>query len=322
MIESALSRDLAPPDPRSTSRDRRSLLRASLLSAVFHGVLLALLIGLWRTAPELDVAPVIPVTLAGLEGIAGASGNGSGDTAAGGASADATDQSSPSAPAAEAAPAPPPPPPEAKPPETAQAETPAPPAITAPLASQAETRRQTKPRKPPPKPQVARVEPEPRPQPKPSAPPAPPQQTAAAEPASSANAASGATPAEGVGGSGRAAQGIGRAAAGNGAREGPGDDYLELVRRWVTRFRKYPEEAVKQKQEGTVAIGFKFTRDGTVIDAWIEKSSGYPLLDAAALKMMHDASPIPKVPDKYQGETLTLVMPENFRIGIFDRLFH
>ena len=42
----------------------------------------------------------------------------------------------------------------------------------------------------------------------------------------------------------------------------------------------------------------------------------------AALKMIHDASPIPKVPDKYKGATLTLTMPENYRIGLFDRLFN
>ena len=102
----------------------------------------------------------------------------------------------------------------------------------------------------------------------------------------------------------------------------PGDDYLDAVRRWVTRYKKYPEGAVKQKEESVVQLGFKFTRDGTVTDAWVEKSSGFPALDQAALAMIRAASPIPKVPDRYQGDTLTLVMPENFKIGLFDRLFH
>jgi TonB family protein len=103
-----------------------------------------------------------------------------------------------------------------------------------------------------------------------------------------------------------------RAAVGNGSPNGQGDDYLEAVRRWVTRYKKYPEEAVRQKQEGVVQLGFKFTRDGAVLDAWIEKSSGFPLLDQAALAMIRAASPIPKVPDQYKGDTLTLVMPEKF----------
>jgi periplasmic protein TonB len=126
----------------------------------------------------------------------------------------------------------------------------------------------------------------------------------------------------GVGGRGRGDAGPGRAAVGNGSLTGPGDDYLEAVRRWVTRYRKYPDDAIKEKQEGTVALGFRFSRDGTVLDAWVERSSGFPLLDQAALNMIHAASPIPKVPERYAGDTLTLVMPENFKIGVFDRLFH
>jgi periplasmic protein TonB len=126
----------------------------------------------------------------------------------------------------------------------------------------------------------------------------------------------------GTGGRGRGDAGPGRAAVGNGSLNGPGDDYLEAVRRWVTRFKKYPDEAIKQKQEGVVTLGFKFMRDGTVTDVWLEKSSGFPLLDQAALAMIRAASPIPKVPDRYQGDTLTLTMPENFRIGLFDRMFH
>lgn len=126
----------------------------------------------------------------------------------------------------------------------------------------------------------------------------------------------------GSGGRGRGEEGAGRAAFGNGSLEGPGDDYLDQVQRWVAQFRTYPDEAITKKQEGTVSIGFKFARDGTVLEAWVAQGSGYALLDDAALKMIRAASPIPKVPEKYKGETLTLVMPERFRIGVFDRLFH
>jgi protein TonB len=152
----------------------------------------------------------------------------------------------------------------------------------------------------------------------PVAPPAPAASMPTAAPAAGAGTDEGTA----HGGRGRGDEGAGLAAAGNGSLEKPGDDYLELVRRWVARFRGYPDAAIKQREEGTVALGFTFTRDGTVLDAWIEKSSGFPLLDAAALKMIHDASPIPKVPERYKGETLTLVMPETYHIGIFDRIFH
>lgn len=58
-----------------------------------------------------------------------------------------------------------------------------------------------------------------------------------------------------------------------------------------------------------------------MLNAWIDQSSGNPLLDEATLAMIHNASPIPKVPDKYKGDTLRLFMPVNYSIGLFDRLF-
>jgi TonB family protein len=93
-----------------------------------------------------------------------------------------------------------------------------------------------------------------------------------------------------------------------------GDHYLEQVRQWVARFREYPKAALARQEAGTVMVAFKFARDGTVLDAWIEKSSTYPRLDNAALKMIHDASPIPKPPDTAKGETLVIAIPTYFRV--------
>jgi protein TonB len=58
-----------------------------------------------------------------------------------------------------------------------------------------------------------------------------------------------------------------------------------------------------------------------VLDAWIERSSGLPLLDAAALAMMHNASPVPPIPDHYPGSELKLAMPVDYSIGFFERIF-
>ena len=77
---------------------------------------------------------------------------------------------------------------------------------------------------------------------------------------------------EGVGGRGRGVEGRGLAAVGNGSANGTGDDYPEIVMRWIARFEQYPPEALAQKQEGTVVVGFRFQRDGTILDAWVEKS--------------------------------------------------
>jgi periplasmic protein TonB len=316
---------------RATPRERRRLRMALLASGLFHALILALLIGLWRS-PTQEAPATIPVKLVEGEGAAGAAGGGNSVTAGGAASATGD------AAAAEATPDAARPPADQSPEQTATA-TPAqqaetvtvappnpeqatPPAEPPPVT--AEAAEPIPPRKPtPPRSLDGAAQPKAQPTPPNPQPPAPSQATASDSASSAAAQAGAVASTAGAGGRGRGDEGAGRAAFGDGPLDGPGDDYLSQLQRWIGRFRKYPDEAIKQKQEGTVAIGFKLARNGTVLDAWIEKSSGYPLLDDAALNMIHAASPVPKVPDKYQGETLTLKsMPAKFSIGVFDRIFH
>lgn len=47
----------------------------------------------------------------------------------------------------------------------------------------------------------------------------------------------------------------------------------------------YPMESLKAEHEGAVALGFLISANGAVLDSRVDKSSGYPSLDASA----HDA---------------------------------
>jgi protein TonB len=123
----------------------------------------------------------------------------------------------------------------------------------------------------------------------------------------------------GAAGVGLGPQGAGPGMFGTG--QGPGDDYLEKLRRWLAKHKKYPEEAHKKKQEGSVLVGFVLARDGTVLEAHIERSSGFLLIDQAAIDMMRRASPVPPVPPSYTGERLAIAMPVRFTIGFFEKLF-
>ncbi|MBV9521806.1 MAG: energy transducer TonB, partial [Alphaproteobacteria bacterium] len=129
----------------------------------------------------------------------------------------------------------------------------------------------------------------------------------------------------GEGPAGAAGRGQGAAGAGSGTYgagvEGPGDAYLDAVRRWVARFKHYPKEADRRKQEGRVFVRFTIARDGTVLAAEIVRGSGFPLLDHAALQMLHDASPVPPMPIWYKSDRGTITMPVEFSIGFFDKLF-
>ena len=166
----------------------------------------------------------------------------------------------------------------------------------------------------PPKPEIAAAPP-----------PAPAEPAPAPAPAETATALA-APPGAGAGpggeaGRGQGNEGAGRGVIGNGPLEGPGDDYLDALRRWLARYKKYPPDALKNNQEGKLVVGFTLERDGTVLDAWIVQSSGVQSLDQDAIAMLHRASPVPPVPERYKGAQLKLAMPLDYKIGFFDKLF-
>ncbi|HUZ73633.1 MAG TPA: TonB family protein [Stellaceae bacterium] len=171
---------------------------------------------------------------------------------------------------------------------------------------------------PPPRPVVAAAPPE---LPSP-APPAPASAPATAASTTGGATASGSAGATGQGaGQGQGSEGAGHGVIGAGPVAGPGDDYLEALQRWLSKYKRYPAAALKKKEEGQAVVGFTLKRDGTVLSAWIVRSSGVPALDAAALELMHRASPVPPVPARYQGSELKLAIPVNYSIGFFDRMF-
>ncbi|MFN4089758.1 MAG: energy transducer TonB, partial [Alphaproteobacteria bacterium] len=124
-----------------------------------------------------------------------------------------------------------------------------------------------------------------------------------------------------TGGQGRGMAGDGRAALGDGARENPGDDYLDRLRRHLARFKSYPEVAKQRREEGSVAVSFTILRDGTLTAARIERSSGSESLDRAALDLLRTASPAPPLPATYAGEAAAVTLPISYSLSLLRRLF-
>lgn len=62
----------------------------------------------------------------------------------------------------------------------------------------------------------------------------------------------------------------------------------------------------KPSQAGTVSpvIHFRIEKDGTISDASIERSSGLPFVDRAALRAVVSSSPLPPLPAEYGGSHL------------------
>jgi periplasmic protein TonB len=313
-------RPVLPPtgsqrDVSASALAARKLRKASLAaSLMLHaGVLVALvLIALWGLSPPSE-APAIRVTLLSEgPGAAGASGGDAG----GGGTTEAS--SAPAAASAEVATAAPPEPATASseqqavaPEQQAAAPEPAAVAPEPPAAAPLPAPPRRKPAPPRPAPAVA-ASPPPAPEPE--------QLAAAAAPPAPGAAGIGSGPGGAVGRA-TGAEGAGHGAIGDGPIKGPGDDYLDRLRRWLDKYKRYPEQAKKDKQQGQLVVSFTILRDGTVRDPRIERSSGFPLLDEAALAMLRDASPVPPLPPSFRPSAATIDLPVNFELGFFTRTF-
>ena len=62
----------------------------------------------------------------------------------------------------------------------------------------------------------------------------------------------------------------------------------------------------KPSQGGSISpvVHFKIEKDGTVSDAAVERSSGLPFVDRAALRAVLSSSPLPPLPAEYAGSQL------------------
>lgn len=60
------------------------------------------------------------------------------------------------------------------------------------------------------------------------------------------------------------------------------DDHLSAIRDILIKYRKYPNQALRLKQEGDVHVSFRLKSNGEVEDIKISGSSGYAILDEDA----------------------------------------
>lgn len=73
-------------------------------------------------------------------------------------------------------------------------------------------------------------------------------------------------------------------------------NYLEMIRFRIERYKRYPQIARTKNIEGRVTIRFVITPIGEVREVEVAKRSGNKALDQAALKAVQDAAPFPKPP--------------------------
>lgn len=79
----------------------------------------------------------------------------------------------------------------------------------------------------------------------------------------------------------------------------------------IARYRHYPERARRDRARGTVRLVFSMLRDGTVTDVRVISSSGFDILDSAAVETIRNAAPMPHIPTDLP-ERLNIHVPVAF----------
>jgi protein TonB len=94
--------------------------------------------------------------------------------------------------------------------------------------------------------------------------------------------------------------------------------YAAYMRGWVDRVERignlnYPNEARRRGLHGEVLLTVTLNRDGTVKGIEVVQSSGQPLLDAAAQRIVRLAAPFPALPpDKERIDELNITRTWQF----------
>ena len=94
---------------------------------------------------------------------------------------------------------------------------------------------------------------------------------------------------------------------------GPPSNWARQAMLQLQTHSHYPAEARELAMEGTVWVEMRVVPDGRILSERVRRSSGYPLLDEAALAAARAASPLPP-PGVGAGPETRVVVPVSYRI--------
>ncbi len=82
--------------------------------------------------------------------------------------------------------------------------------------------------------------------------------------------------------------------------------YMKLLKDKIQNVWVYPEQARLKNQQGTLLVKFGINKNGSLAYATVIRSSGYPILDEAAIKAIKDASPFNPLPERFGVDRLNI----------------
>jgi protein TonB len=91
--------------------------------------------------------------------------------------------------------------------------------------------------------------------------------------------------------------------------------YEQLISLWIQKFKQYPDEARRQGMRGETLVRIRIDRKGNIRYWALEHSTGFTVLDRAAIDMVRRANPVPAVPNDYPaGDQFDFLIPVNFKL--------
>lgn len=91
-------------------------------------------------------------------------------------------------------------------------------------------------------------------------------------------------------------------------------DYIIKVLEKVEKNKKYPEFAKQENIEGIVEVKFSITKFGKIKEVNMISSSGYKILDDAAILTVKRASPFQSIPKELEKEELNIKVKIVFKL--------
>ncbi|MCS7163486.1 MAG: energy transducer TonB [Thermodesulfovibrio sp.] len=82
--------------------------------------------------------------------------------------------------------------------------------------------------------------------------------------------------------------------------------YLERLKEKIERVWQYPPQAVQRGIYGDLYIRFTIDKKGNLVSIELIRTSGYRILDDAAIKALKDAEPFWPLPEDWHKNTLTI----------------
>jgi periplasmic protein TonB len=88
----------------------------------------------------------------------------------------------------------------------------------------------------------------------------------------------------------------------------------ETLAQAIGKRKDYPRLARLRNWQGTTELKLQIGPDGKLLEVHVGHSSGFQVLDAAAIQMVHNAAPLPDVPEALRGRELTMTVPVVFKL--------